>query len=97
MTIRESLRRAFMGGIGSPSTEDVQRTILTYLEGRGSGDTGQMEEELFTNIPASSRRHQILQAAQILVNRRLVRATVEGRGVDPVNAVGPVRLELEKR
>ena len=74
------------------NTEDVQLAILTYLDGHGSGTP---EDVILTFYPGDATAKtlaEVLQASQILVNRREVTATLNGVAVDPVNAGAAIVL-----
>lgn len=98
MSISTLLKRTFVGR-ATPATEDIQQRILSYLSGRGFALESEIGDVLMTDLPPDARRRELMQAAQILVNRKLVEARAvdgpeAGKRIDPVHADGPVRLEL---
>jgi hypothetical protein len=96
MRLSEILGR-LVTGRARPTTEQVQRQILTFIDGNGAVDAAFLYARL--NIqrggyrePTDSDKGMIDEAAQILVNKRMLRATRDARPVDPVMAGGTYRL-----
>lgn len=93
INVMEILRRAVLGG-GIPTTESVQRHILTILEGHGSVHSADLPGLMTLSVSPDSARSVIDQAAQILVNRGEVRAHQNGVPIDPVAVSTPYTLAL---
>lgn len=91
MSFSRFLRR-FLSTRGMLTTESVQDQILSHLNGHGAVNA----MHLYTYLNSATQRdmdHRMIdEAAQILVNRRVVRATRSGRPVDPVHAGGDYSL-----
>ncbi|MDF1748207.1 MAG: hypothetical protein P1V34_04960 [Alphaproteobacteria bacterium] len=92
MKLSETIGRLLTGRT-RPTTEQVQRQILTFIDGNGVVEATQLYARL--NItrggyrePTSTDKGMIDEAAQILVNKRMLRATRDRRPVDPVTAGG---------
>lgn len=84
----DGLLKRFLGFGQHRSTEDVQLAILTYLDGHGSGTPEDVIRALYPDQTSAGMLAEVLQAAQILVNRREITARLNGASVDPVNG-GP--------
>ena len=95
MNLSDLVRRLFVGSY-LPSTEAVQRQILTLIEGNGPLAATVLYARIQPIGETGSGRSHIDQAAQILVNTQRAVATdaTTGRGVDPVNAPGAYRLAI---
>ena len=95
MFFKQFFSRGFIGG-NTPTTEAVQRQLLTLLSGHGALSSALLPNMMTLPIPADSAQAQINQAAQILVNTGQIEATQNGRPVDPVNARGGYQLALKR-
>lgn len=88
MRLAPLLHRVFTGR-GDPTTEDIQRRIRGYLDRHdGRAEAAALADQVMSDVPDAARDGQLRQAAQILVNRGLIRAWSGGRPVDPVHAPG---------
>lgn len=101
MSISALLRRTFLGR-PIPATEDIQRRLLTYLQGRGFATMSEIADAMMSDLPEDVRARELTQAAQILVNQKRIEARAvdgpeAGRTIDPVRAAGPFRLSLLPR
>lgn len=68
------------------TTEDVQRAILTYIDGHGKATPEDIARAMFADAPFGTVLYEILQAAQILVNQGELKATNEKGGtIDPIH------------
>ncbi len=68
------------------STEDVQRAVLSYIDGRGKATPEEIARAMFSNEPFGTILYEILQAAQILVNQdELVATNEKGGTIDPIH------------
>lgn len=74
------------------NTEDVQLAILTYLDGHGSGTPEDVIQTFYPSDVTARTLAEVLQAAQILVNRREITATRNGVPFDPVNGDAAIVL-----
>ncbi|WP_259781242.1 hypothetical protein [Aestuariispira ectoiniformans] len=76
------------------STEDVQRAILTYLHGHREATMATIIAHMFPEENEGTILPEVLQAAQILVNRRQLTAWRGAATVDPVHAGAETLLRL---
>lgn len=89
----DGLLKRFLGFGQHRLTEDVQLAILTYLDGHGSGTPEDVIRSLYPDQASTGLLAEVLQAAQILVNRREITATRNGVPVDPVNGDATIVLK----
>ena len=66
-------------------TEQIQQTLLMAVSSRGRTTMPEVIQHFFQNWDADMARFNLVQAAQILVNRGELVALIEKRRVDPVS------------
>jgi len=74
-------------GFGSRrTTEDVQRAVLTFIDMHASATPEEIAKSMYFSEHYGTMLYEILQAAQILVNRDEILATDEnGVAIDPIH------------
>ena len=84
-----------------PETERIQESILNLLQDRNEITPDMMIELIYTNHPYDRMLPEILQAAQILVNKGMIRAfeitdskITQYKTCDPVYGDGSLILTL---
>lgn len=90
------LQRLFFG-TRMQSTEAMQQQIRVILDGLGSISAQQLYAKVEAQAGPAHTQMMVDQAAQILVNTRIVVATRNQSPVDPVNAGGDYQLAYPKQ
>lgn len=73
-----------------PQTEQIQNSILLLLEDRSEISAREVIELLYNNHPLDRILHEILQAAQILVNKGMLIALSNNLEHNRTIAIDPV-------
>lgn len=88
----QGLLQRILFGTRMQSTEAVQQQIRNVLDGLGTVSAQQLYSQIDLQASPAHTKMMIDQAAQILVNTRIVTATRNQATVDPVNADGSYEL-----
>lgn len=78
------------------STEDIQRAIMTFLYGHGEATPVCIMTHMFPEEEKANILPEVLQAAQILVNRRELTAWQDDARVDPIYSGEKTVLRLAR-
>ncbi|RED47996.1 hypothetical protein [Aestuariispira insulae] len=96
MTISRILNRLF-GFRFRRTTEQVQRHLLDSLHSRGEITPHWFIDTLYPDEAPEIILSEVLQAAQILVNRGEIEARKNGIAVDPIRTDGAIFLRIKPR